>query len=37
MDIRWTYMVNWLARRAHKIPDITFTARTVHKMRTSNG
>jgi hypothetical protein len=32
----WKYMVNWLARREHKIPDITFTARTTHKMKATN-
>ena len=26
----WKYMVNWLARREHRIPDITFTSRTVY-------
>jgi len=37
MDTRWTYMVNWLKDRTHRIPDITFTARTTHKMKVTNG
>jgi hypothetical protein len=32
----WTYMVNWLARRAHNIPDIQFTSRTVYNMKATN-
>lgn len=27
----WAYMVRWLARREHKIPNIQFTARKVYK------
>jgi hypothetical protein len=37
MDTRWTYMVNWLKDRTHRIPDITFTSRTTHKMKVTNG
>jgi hypothetical protein len=36
MNTRWTYMVNWLARREHKIPDIQFKSRITHKMKATN-
>jgi hypothetical protein len=35
MDTRWTYMVNWLKDRTHRIPDITYRKGVTHKKLTN--
>jgi hypothetical protein len=35
MNERWTYMVNWLKERKHRIPDITVTKVYTHKKLTN--
>lgn len=35
MDTRWTYMVNWLKDRTHRIPDITYRKGVTHNKLTN--
>lgn len=35
MDTRWTYMVNWLKDKTHRIPDITYRKGVIHKKLTN--
>lgn len=37
MDTRWTYMVNWLKDRSHRIPDIPYRKGITHKGMAKNG
>jgi hypothetical protein len=35
MNVRWTYMVNWLARRDHRIPEIPVSK--IHRYKNLKG
>jgi len=35
MNTRWTYMLNWLKDRTHRIPDIPVTKVHKHKKLTN--